>query len=234
MKWLFFYVWRKGWISIFVSFNSSPVTVRPINCPFWCQIYKSEHRRFCQIGLLTSESRKNCYYYTNCHLYSLDVIAYFGNSNLRTLSGVFHAALAITLEQKFLSLLLGSAHSFNIIDLISKIIDLFNLWSNASFSFWVLCECLIVPINNDSITLQENVMSKVLESTCRKLWCLSTCKKSTSSQTSFWDIAKTLQTCYFSKLGNVWSFPSKSYYPLLGSFLAYLQAKNQLHHSLFS
>ena len=79
----------------------------------------------------------------------------------------------------------------------------------ASFSFWVLCECLIMSINNDSITLQENMMSKVLKSTCRKLWCLSTYKKSTSSQTSFWDIVKTLQTCYFSNLGNAWSSPSK-------------------------
>ena len=52
-------------------------------------------------------------------------------------------------------------------------------------------------------------MPKVFKSTCWKLWCLSTCKKSTSSLTFFGDIVKTLQTCYFGNFGNAWPFPSK-------------------------
>ena len=60
---------------------------------------------------------------------------------------------------------------------------------------WVLWECLIMSINNDNITFQETLMPKVLKSTCTKLRCLSTCKKSTSSLIYFWDIVKTLQTC---------------------------------------
>ena len=80
----------------------------------------------------------------------------------------------------------------------------------ANLSFWVLWECLIMPINNDSITLYETLMYKVLESTWRKLWCLPVCKKSTPSLTSNWDIVKTLQTCYF---GNyAWPSPSNSLY----------------------
>ena len=70
-------------------------------------------------------------------------------------------------------------------------------------------ECLVIPINNDSITLYEILMPKVFKSTCWKLWCLSTCKKSTSSLTFFGDIVKTLQTCYFGNFGNAWPFPSK-------------------------
>ena len=37
-----------------------------------------------------------------------------------------------------------------------------------------------MPINNESITLQEILMPKTLKSTCGKLSCLSTGKKSTS------------------------------------------------------
>ena len=50
---------------------------------------------------------------------------------------------------------------------------------------WVIWECLIMPVNNDGKTLQKMLMSKVFRSTCRKLWYLSACKKSTSSLTSF-------------------------------------------------
>ena len=50
---------------------------------------------------------------------------------------------------------------------------------------WVIWECLIMPINNDGKTLQKKLMPKVFRSTCRKLWYLSACKKSTSSLTSF-------------------------------------------------
>ena len=42
-----------------------------------------------------------------------------------------------------------------------------------------------------------NLVRHGLVSTCRRVRCLSVCKKSTSSLPSFWDIAKTLQTCYF-------------------------------------
>ena len=52
-------------------------------------------------------------------------------------------------------------------------------------------------------------MLKVLKSTCRKLWCLSTCKKSTSSLTLFWDIVKTLQTCFFWELWECLTIPIK-------------------------
>ena len=52
-------------------------------------------------------------------------------------------------------------------------------------------------------------MLKVLKSICRKLWCLSACKKSTSSLFCFFsDIIKTLQICSF---GNFWNaLPSLS------------------------
>ena len=55
----------------------------------------------------------------------------------------------------------------------------------ANLLLWVRWECLIMSINNDSITVYNNLMSKVLKSNCRKLSCLSACKKSTSSLTSF-------------------------------------------------
>ena len=42
-----------------------------------------------------------------------------------------------------------------------------------------------MPINNDSFTLSETLMPKVLKSTCRKLWCLSAFKKSASAPTLF-------------------------------------------------
>ena len=42
-----------------------------------------------------------------------------------------------------------------------------------------------------------NMVRHGLASTCRRVRCLSVCKKSTPSLPSFWDIAKILQTCYF-------------------------------------
>ena len=88
---------------------------------------------------------------------------------------------------------------------------------------WVLWECLIMSINNDSITLQESLISKVLKSACKKL----------TSSLLFSDILKTLQTCYFGNDGNAWTSPSKSFYQFVGSY-TYLHAKNQLHHSVLS
>ena len=55
----------------------------------------------------------------------------------------------------------------------------------SSLLLWVLWECLIMPISNDSITVYKTLMFKVLKLSCGKSWCLSTCKKSTSSLTSF-------------------------------------------------
>ena len=61
---------------------------------------------------------------------------------------------------------------------------------------WVLQECFIMPINNDSITLQETLMLKVLKSSLKETRCLSACRKSTSSITFFsrycYDIANLL------------------------------------------
>ena len=51
--------------------------------------------------------------------------------------------------------------------------------------YWVLWEWLIVPINDDSIALEETLMPKVLKSTCSQLWCLSAYQKLTSSLTFF-------------------------------------------------
>ena len=47
----------------------------------------------------------------------------------------------------------------------------------SSLLIWVLWECLIIyVISNDSITLKETFMMKVLKSTCWKLRWLSVCK----------------------------------------------------------
>ena len=47
-----------------------------------------------------------------------------------------------------------------------------------------------MPINNDSITLQETLMPKVLKSTCRKFRCLYSRIKPTVSLTSFLRLCK--------------------------------------------
>ena len=62
--------------------------------------------------------------------------------------------------------------------------------------FW---ECLIMP-SNDSITLKETLIPKVLKSTCRKFWGLSACKNSTSSVTSFLRYCQDIVNLLFWKL----------------------------------
>ena len=52
-------------------------------------------------------------------------------------------------------------------------------------------------INNDSITLQKILILKVLKSTCRKPSCLSACKKSASSLTSFLRYCKEIANLLF-------------------------------------
>ena len=53
-------------------------------------------------------------------------------------------------------------------------------------------------------------MLKVLKTTCKKLWCLSACKISTSSLASFLRLwRKTLQTFCFENFRDVWPSPSK-------------------------
>ena len=58
----------------------------------------------------------------------------------------------------------------------------------------------IMPIINDSTTLEETLIPRVLKSKCRKLWCLSACKKSTS----FLRYCKDKQTCFFGNFGNAY------------------------------
>ena len=65
----------------------------------------------------------------------------------------------------------------------------------ANLLLWVLWECFIMLINNDSITLQETLVPKVLKWTCRPFW-LSACKKSTYLSLLLWHVVKTLHTCY--------------------------------------
>ena len=90
---------------------------------------------------------------------------------------------------------------------------------------------MIISINNDSITIQETLIIKVLKSTCKKLWCLSSFKKSTSSLTSFTRYCKDIANFLF------WKFYSphqNSLYQFEGNFHAYLNAKNQLYPTFFS
>ena len=54
----------------------------------------------------------------------------------------------------------------------------------AHLLLWVFWECLIMPINYDSIALQETLIPKLLKSTCRKLWCLSACKENENENDS--------------------------------------------------
>ena len=69
------------------------------------------------------------------------------------------------------------------------------------------------PINNDSITLLDTLMPKIFKSTCKKLWYLFVCKKSTSFCYFYSAINRffllLLQTCYFWNSGNAWPSPSK-------------------------
>ena len=66
----------------------------------------------------------------------------------------------------------------------------------------------IMPINNDSITLQETLMPQVLKSTCRKL---SACKKSISSLTSFLRYSKDIANMLFWELWECLIIPLKNY-----------------------
>ena len=58
-------------------------------------------------------------------------------------------------------------------------------------------------------------MPKVLKSICRKLWCLSIWKNSTSSLTSFLIYCKDIAT--IGTFGNVWQFPPKSWYQFVSN-----------------
>ena len=64
--------------------------------------------------------------------------------------------------------------------------------------FWVLATGLAKHVKT---------VKKVV-STCRKFKCLSACKKSTSSLTSFLDIANVLHSCYFEYFRHAWVYPS--------------------------
>ena len=74
---------------------------------------------------------------------------------------------------------------------------------------WEFWECLIIPISNDSITLQETLMPKVLKqlagSTVVYLY-----GKNQLHLTSFLKFVKILLSCYFRNFENDWAFPSKS------------------------
>ena len=74
---------------------------------------------------------------------------------------------------------------------------------------WVLWECLLMPINNDSITLSETLMQKVLKLTCRKFWCLSASKKSSSSLNSFLRYCKDIANLLFWELWECLTIPIK-------------------------
>ena len=76
-----------------------------------------------------------------------------------------------------------------------SICNFFFLQRFANLLLWVLWECFIMLINNDSITLLETLVPKVLKSTSRPLWCLSVCKKSTFRDIVnllFWELWKCL------------------------------------------
>ena len=60
----------------------------------------------------------------------------------------------------------------------------------------VLWECLIMPINSDSINLQQTLKPEVF-----------ICNQKMDSLL-FWHIAKILKTCYFECFENAWSCPS--------------------------
>ena len=67
---------------------------------------------------------------------------------------------------------------------------------------------------------------------CRKVWCLSTCKKSTSFFP--WDTAKILQNFNFGYFGHTWLWASKTISACVENFDVYLHAKNQTFPSPFS
>ena len=61
-------------------------------------------------------------------------------------------------------------------------------------------------------------MPKVLKSTCRKLWCLSRCKKSTSSPTSLFRYCKNIVNLLFWELWEWLTVPIKIIVSICGKF----------------
>ena len=129
--------------------------------------------------------------------------------------------------------------------------------NNTNFLFWVLWTCMatsitimpicrnfdiylhvkyckLVMLSNLRMLDHTHQMPKVLKLTCRKLWCLSTCKKSTLSLTSFLRYCKDLQTCYFVYFEHVWVCTTKAILPTCKNFPLYQKPKNQLHPPTFS
>ena len=111
------------------------------------------------------------------------------------------------------------------------------------FLFWdivkILQPCYFKYLENarsclSIIKVSPYLMQKVLISTCRKLWCLSACEKSTSYLTSFLRYWKDIANLLFGNFGNAWPSTSKSQYQFVKNFHAYLHAKNQLNYSLLS
>ena len=78
--------------------------------------------------------------------------------------------------------------------------------------------------------------SKLMVSTYRKVWCLSPCKKSTSSLPSLlrYCIGKFCKFDIFGTLGMPDHGHLKRWYQLVENFNAYLHAKNQCDKSLLS
>ena len=75
---------------------------------------------------------------------------------------------------------------------------------------WEFWECLIIPISNDSITLQETLMPKVLKQLAGNT-VVYLYGKNQLHLTSFLKFVKTLLlSCYFRNFENDWAFPSKS------------------------
>ena len=95
----------------------------------------------------------------------------------------------------------------------------------AEVPLWVFWECLIIPINNDSITLWKTFEINLQETLV--FICMQ--KTQLHLYRFFWNIVKTLQTSNFGNFGNAWPSHQKS---LHRQFHAYLLAKKRLHHSL--
>ena len=81
----------------------------------------------------------------------------------------------------------------------------------ANLLFWVLWECLVMPINNDSITLWENLMPKILKLTCGKLWCLSSCKKINFISDFFLRYCQNIANLLFWELRDCLTIPIKNH-----------------------
>ena len=89
--------------------------------------------------------------------------------------------------------------------------------------YWVLWEWLIVPINDDSIALEETLMPKVLKSTCSYLWCLCSYQKLTSSLTFFfWRYYKDIANLLFWELWECFAIPIKIIVLIYGPFSCFV------------